>query len=87
MIDSQAIMGNVLSLFAQSFGISTENAFLLLILLMVWSLTWKGFALWKAAKLSQRNWFIVLLVLNTLGILEIFYIFLVAKKKETSQNN
>lgn len=49
--------------------------------LFIWSLLWKGLALWHAAKLSQRNWFVVMLVLNTVGILEIIYLFVFAKKK------
>lgn len=44
-------------------------------LLTIWSLYWKGRALWRSAQLSQRNWFIALLVLNTFGLLEIFYIY------------
>lgn len=47
----------------------------------VWSILWKGISLWKAAKLEQRNWFVGLLILNTLGILEIAYLFFFAKKK------
>ncbi len=46
----------------------------LIVLVLVWSLVWKGMALWHAARNSQRNWFIVLLVINTLGILEIVYL-------------
>lgn len=49
--------------------------------LVIWGIFWKGLALWKAAKNDQRNWFIVILVLNTLGILEIIYLFKFAKKK------
>lgn len=51
----------------------------LLIGLSVWSLVWKGFALWKAAGLRQKYWFIVILLVNTAGILEIIYLFFVAK--------
>jgi len=47
---------------------------------VIWSLIWKGLALWKSAELRQKYWFIVLLVLNTAGILEIIYIFLIARK-------
>jgi len=46
-----------------------------------WVLPWKGVALWKAARNSQKKWFIALLVLNTLSILEILYIFIFSKKK------
>lgn len=56
----------------------------LLVLLALWSIVWKGIALWKAARLSHMKWFIVLLVVNTIGILEIIYIFLVAKKSESA---
>lgn len=52
-----------------------------LFVIFVWSLLWKGLALWNAAKNSQRNWFMIMLVLNTIGILEIVYLFAFAKKK------
>lgn len=51
-----------------------------IVLFVLWSLPWKGIALWKAAQLSQKKWFIALLILNTFGILEIIYIYFVAKK-------
>lgn len=54
-------------------------AFLLPIL--IWSLFWKGCALWTASKNNQKGWFFAILVLNTVGILEIIYIFYIAKKK------
>lgn len=43
-------------------------------LLMVWTLAWKGFALWKASKNNHLVVFVVLLVLNTVGIAEIIYL-------------
>ena len=51
------------------------------LLFIVWSVFWKGIALWHAAKRGEGWWFIALLVLNTLGLLEIFYIFFIAKVK------
>jgi len=53
----------------------------ILILILVWTLPWKGIALWKAARNSHKGWFIALLVVNTLALLEIIYIFYFAKKK------
>lgn len=47
---------------------------------ILWSMPWKGIALWKSARLSHTRWFVVLFVVNTFGILEIFYIFVIAKK-------
>ena len=53
-----------------------------LLLILVWSLPWKGVALWKAARLYNKGWFIALLVVNSLALLDIFYIFFVAPKQE-----
>lgn len=50
-------------------------------LLLVWSIAWKGIALWNASKNNQKNWFIAILIINTLGILEIIYLFGFAKVK------
>ena len=58
----------------------------ILILIAVWTLPWKGVALWKASRNEQKIWFIVLLVVNTLAILEITYIFYFSKKKKTTNN-
>ena len=48
---------------------------------LIWSLVWKAIALWKSARLNQPVWFIVILIMNTLGILDILYIFLFSKIK------
>lgn len=49
-------------------------------LLALWVIPWKGYALWLAAKNDSKWWFIALLVLNTLAILDIIYIFVINKK-------
>jgi hypothetical protein len=46
----------------------------LLMLAAVWTLIIKGYALWHAARNSQKWWFIALLVVNTLGVLEVIYL-------------
>jgi len=51
-------------------------------ILIVWSLIWKGLALWKAAREGSKVWFVVLLVLNTAGILDILYLYVFSSKKE-----
>jgi len=42
---------------------------------MIWSFLWKGLALWKSANKRHLIWFVLLLLVNTLGLLEIAYIF------------
>jgi len=54
--------------------------------LAVWALIWRGLALWKASQKKQKYWFIALLIINTLGLLEIFYLFLLPKIEEHFPN-
>jgi len=46
----------------------------LLVIAMVWSIIWKGVALWKSARYGQKAWFVVLMIVNTVGVLEILYL-------------
>lgn len=46
----------------------------LLFLVAIWTIIIKGYALWHAARNGQKWWFIALLIINTLGILEIIYL-------------
>ena len=58
-----------------------------LIALIVWSIVWKGIALWKSARNGSKVWYVVMLLVNTVGILEIIYIFAVAKKTELAKSD
>ena len=53
---------------------------IIILILALWTIPWKGYALWLAVKRNQTRWFIVMLILNTVSILEIFYVFKIAKK-------
>jgi len=52
----------------------------ILIMIGIWDLTWKGLALWRASQNKQRNWFIAILIINTIGILPIVYLKFFQKK-------
>jgi len=52
----------------------------ILIIIGIWDLTWKGLALWKASQNKQRNWFVAILIINTIGILPIVYLKFFQKK-------
>lgn len=54
---------------------------LVLLLALVWTLIWKGLALWRAGQNGQSLWFVVLFVVNTLGILDIVYLLWFARKQ------
>jgi methionyl-tRNA synthetase len=47
--------------------------------LFVWGLLWKGLALWYSARNKQKKWFLALLIINSVGILSILYLFLFSK--------
>ncbi|OJI08656.1 MAG: hypothetical protein COV08_03500 [Candidatus Vogelbacteria bacterium CG10_big_fil_rev_8_21_14_0_10_49_38] len=64
-------MGTVLA----AVGVGTLIAFLI-----IWTLVWKGLALWRAAKNGARVWFVILLVVNTVGILDLIYYVFVSKR-------
>jgi len=59
-----------------------ENQWIIL-LIVFWTLPWKAVALWKSASNKQTGWFVALLILNTLAVLEIIYIFCFSKKKKS----
>jgi hypothetical protein len=55
--------------------------FIGLAVILLWSTIWKGFALYRAGANRSPGWFVCLLIFNTLGILEILYLFVFSKKK------
>jgi len=60
---------------AYPFGMGIVFAALLVCLIIL-----KGYSLWSAAKRDEKWWFIALLIVNTLGILEIIYIVFFVKQ-------
>jgi len=69
--------------FGQDMMLTNAVWFMLLIsILVLWDLVWKGIALWKAGRNNQLGWFIAVLIINSLGILPIVYILFFQKKKE-----
>jgi methionyl-tRNA synthetase len=63
-----------------------ENNMYYLIAAIIWSIPWKGFALWKSARRGDSIWFIVMLILNTAGILDIAYLFLFSNTRKLNDS-
>jgi len=76
------MVGDLINLLTNTLGIPLY----LFIIVVIWSLVWKALALWKSARLNQPIWFIVLLVVNTIGIIEILYLFLFSKINLNEKN-
>ncbi len=68
-------MEGYLSTIATQLGMSVG----LLAIVIIWTLVWKLIALWKSARNNQPVWFVILGIVNTMGILEILYIFVFHK--------
>jgi hypothetical protein len=49
---------------------------------IVFAVILKGFALWRAARNNSAGWFVALLLVNTLGILEILYLTVWGRNKK-----
>ena len=54
----------------------------LIIILSVWEIVWKIIAMWKSARNNDLFWFILIAVINTVGILPIICILIHKKKNE-----
>lgn len=50
------------------------------IFFFAWVIFWKGWALWRAARNEQKIWFGAILVVNTVGLLEIVYLLFFQKE-------
>ena len=48
-------------------------------LLAIWDLAWKGMGLWRAARNGDNAWFVVMLIINSVGILPILYLYVFSK--------
>jgi len=59
----------------------------LFLILIIWSYSWKLLALWKSARKGSSIWFIILALINTVGILEILYIFIFSKVNYKTKKN
>lgn len=76
-------IGNVYSAglqdLAVQLGISLGTLIVILTFISLWVLIWKGLALWKAAKKNSKWIFIILLIINDIGIIELLYVLWLSK--------
>ena len=74
-----------LATLATQLGVSLTLLTTFMVLVTVWILIWKGLALWRASKKNQKLIFILLLIINDLGILELIYYFWLSKIGQAKQ--
>jgi len=87
---AQQVGPDYVSKFAALTGLPSQTSIIILaavlVFILIWSLVWKGLALWKSAISKHKIWFVVILVTNTIGILEILYLY-VFSKMDWNKNN
>lgn len=57
-----------------------------IVLVAVWTVVWTGLALWRAARLGHKYWFVAFLLINTVGILEILYLYVFSRHKRVVES-
>lgn len=62
-----------------------NDNFWLFLAIFVFDYVLKAIALWIAARKGSKVWFVMLLILNTLGILPLFYIFYFSKHESSKK--
>lgn len=73
--------------YGSGYGMMGPGFGLGILLILAWSLYWKGRALWRAARHNHLEWFIALLLINTMGILEIAYLYYFTKPEEHKKDH
>jgi hypothetical protein len=57
----------------------------LIVVIAIWDLIWKGIALWRSGRNNHLGWFVVILIVNTVGILPLVYLIWFDKSKKTEK--
>lgn len=52
----------------------TASEVVLLLVVIAWDIAWRGVGLWRASRHNHLSWFVVILLINSVGILPIIYI-------------
>jgi hypothetical protein len=68
----------------ESFEEIFPQFFMYLIPFLLFDVILRGMALWRASRVGQKGWFIALLIVNSLGILPLFYLLTHPSKKKDS---
>lgn len=49
-------------------------AVIFIVVVVCWELYWKGRGMWVAARENEKNWFIAILLIASVGLLPIYYL-------------
>ncbi len=57
-----------------NFNWANFNSSIIIFILIIWEMFWKGIGLWKSAKKGDTVWFVAIFVINLFGIIPLFYL-------------
>ncbi|MDD5751693.1 MAG: DUF5652 family protein [Candidatus Peribacteraceae bacterium] len=83
MLNNLSILKQNLPFLTSSYGVSGIMGVLLVLAIV--DVILKGWAMWRAARMGMKWWFIPLLIVNSVGILPV--IFLLATNTEYARKN
>ncbi|MEK6923245.1 MAG: DUF5652 family protein [Nanoarchaeota archaeon] len=55
-----------------------------IVITIVWDLFWKAWGLWISSQRKEKIWFVLILIINSAGILPIIYLWLRLWRKKAS---
>ncbi len=73
--------------FSNFSGIAPTTVLIIFTVVFIWDLVWKGLGMWMASKKNSPTWFIVMLVINSIGILPILYIYVFSEMGKKNLKN
>jgi hypothetical protein len=69
----------------EAFAIDPRILRVIIVMTLV-TLPLKAVALWRAARAEQKGWYIALMLINTLGLLDLTYLFYFAKHNKAKSH-
>ena len=72
MMENMRILGQNKDFLMDAYNISGVMGVLLVVAVI--DMAFRGFAMWRSARLEKRSWFIALLVINSMAILPIIFL-------------
>lgn len=72
--------------FGLGVGVLGIITMIVIVIAMIGIIFLKGYSLWYAAKRNEKWWFIIMLLINSIGILELIYLTFVVKRWSKNNN-
>ncbi|MCB9808350.1 hypothetical protein H6770_03785 [Candidatus Peribacteria bacterium] len=72
MMENLSILAQNKDFLMNAYNMNSVMGFLLIVAIV--DVVFRGFAMWRAARMEKKSWFIALLVINSMAILPIIFL-------------